>query len=207
MLDLPLNWIELAGYVASALVLVTFWMQTLLSLRVMAILSNVVFIVFALGAGLMPVLVLHAALLPLNLYRIRQHVNAYRRVRATAEAQAEVEALMPFMRPKDLPAGAVLFLKGDRADRIYYISKGAVDLPELGKTLGPGNLLGEVGLFTPDRTRTGSAVCAEDCELLVMSDGDIVHHCIADPSFGLFLTKLIAGRMAENQRNVTGFFK
>jgi CRP-like cAMP-binding protein len=59
--------------------------------------------------------------------------------------------------------------------------------------------LGEVGVFAPDRLRTASAVCAEDCELFVMNDREIVRLCLRDPAFGLFLTRLIAGRMAENQ--------
>lgn len=194
-----MNWVEITGYTASALVFISFYMKTLIWLRLIAILASVVFIVYARAIDLMPVLLLHCALLPLNLYRTYEQFFAYRRVRATATGSAEVEALVPLMRRRHSPSGTVLFLKGDRAEEIYYLSAGTVDIPELGKTLEPGALFGEVGLFTPDQTRTASAVCGEACELMVIGQRDIVRHCMKEPAFGLYLTKLIAGRMAENQ--------
>jgi hypothetical protein len=63
---------ELLGYVASALVLTTFWMRRMVMLRAVAIASNVAFIAYGFLAGIMPVLLLHALLLPLNLYRVVQ---------------------------------------------------------------------------------------------------------------------------------------
>jgi CRP/FNR family cyclic AMP-dependent transcriptional regulator len=41
-----MNWIEAAGYLASALVLATFCMKTMIPLRGAAICSNVAFIVY-----------------------------------------------------------------------------------------------------------------------------------------------------------------
>jgi hypothetical protein len=196
---IAVDWVDLLSYVGSALLVLTFFMKTILPLRLAAIAASAVFILYGLSAGLWSLLLLHGLLLPLNLFRMGQHVTAYRRVRASTDQPAEVEALVPLMRRQLSPSGSVLFLKGDHADKIFYISKGSVDIPEVGKTLEPGTLFGEVGLFTPNQCRTASAVCAEDCELLVISDNDIVRHCLKDPAFGLFLTKLIAGRMAENQ--------
>lgn len=193
------GWIELAGYLACGLVFLTFCMKTLIPLRVLAIVSNVAFIFYALGAGLMPVLLLHAALLPLNLWRTVQVMQTYKRIRRVAMGEAEVDALLPLMLQRLGPKHEVLFRKGDRAEEVFYICKGHVRVPELGKTLGPGTLFGEMGLFTPDRCRTASAVCDEDCDLLVMTDKDIMRRCLDEPSFGLFLTKLIAARMVENQ--------
>lgn len=63
---------DLDGYVASALVLVTFSMRSMRALRVVAIASNVAFIFYALVADLHPILVLHATLLPLNIVRLAQ---------------------------------------------------------------------------------------------------------------------------------------
>ena len=63
------------GYVASALVLATFSMKNMRSLRIVAILSNVAFIIFALKAGVRPVLVLHTILVPLNIWRLMQSLR------------------------------------------------------------------------------------------------------------------------------------
>lgn len=194
-----IEWVGLLGYAGAALLVLTFSMKSLLPLRSAAIAASAVFIVLAIGTGQWVQLVLHLILLPLNVYRIVQHLSAYRQVQRTADARAEVETIVPLMKQKHYASGTVLFLKGDRAEEIYYISSGSVDIPEVGKTLEAGALFGEVGLFTPSQTRTASAVCAEDCDLMVISDKDIVRHCMKEPSFGLYLTKLIAGRMAENQ--------
>jgi hypothetical protein len=60
------------GFVASALVLITFTMKDMRLLRITAIFSNIAFIVYAEGHQLVPVLGLHIALLPLNLFRLMQ---------------------------------------------------------------------------------------------------------------------------------------
>ncbi len=63
---------ELIGYLASLLVLTTFCMRDMVALRVVAIASNIAFITYAVLAGIGPVLLLHAALLPVNLLRLAQ---------------------------------------------------------------------------------------------------------------------------------------
>jgi hypothetical protein len=63
---------ELTGFVASALVLMTFTMKDMRLLRITAIFSNIAFIVYAESHQLYPVLVLHIVLLPLNIFRLMQ---------------------------------------------------------------------------------------------------------------------------------------
>jgi len=63
---------DLLGYAAASLVLITFLAQRMATLRALAIASNVLFIAYALVAGLPPVLVLHVLLLPLNAWRLWQ---------------------------------------------------------------------------------------------------------------------------------------
>ena len=70
---------ELIGYLASLLVLMTFCMSGMVSLRAIAIASNVAFICYAALAGISPVLLLHALLLPMNIYRLVQAVIERRR--------------------------------------------------------------------------------------------------------------------------------
>jgi hypothetical protein len=70
---------EIAAWLASVLVFTTFFMKTMILLRVVAVISNVAFIAYAL-LGLrygifekvLPILVLHSLLLPLNLLRVRE---------------------------------------------------------------------------------------------------------------------------------------
>jgi len=71
---------ELIGYLASLLVLATFCMSGMVPLRAIAIASNVAFIGYAALEDISPVLVLHAILLPMNVYRLLQAVRARRDV-------------------------------------------------------------------------------------------------------------------------------
>jgi hypothetical protein len=64
-----MNTWDAIGYVASTLVLTAFGMKSIIPLRVVAMCSNLVFIIYGLGLGLSPIWSLHAALLPLNAWR------------------------------------------------------------------------------------------------------------------------------------------
>ena len=64
--------VDRLGFNASGLVLATFCMKRLVPLRVLAITSNVTFILYGYRAGIEPVLVLHLILLPVNAFRLTQ---------------------------------------------------------------------------------------------------------------------------------------
>jgi hypothetical protein len=66
---------DLLGWVASLLTLITFAQTNMLPLRVTAILANVFFIAYGAMGHVLPVLTLHAILLPLNSARLIAHVG------------------------------------------------------------------------------------------------------------------------------------
>ena len=70
-----MSWIDYVGFLAALTVLATFCMDTILPLRGLAILSNILFIVYGIGEQLYPVLLLHALLLPINISKIVQLVR------------------------------------------------------------------------------------------------------------------------------------
>jgi hypothetical protein len=61
---------DILGYAASLAVLATFTVRGMVPLRILAILSNVLFIVYGYEAHIHPVLLLHLALLPINFIRL-----------------------------------------------------------------------------------------------------------------------------------------
>jgi hypothetical protein len=63
---------EAIGYVAASLVLATFCMRSMRALRYAAIASNLAFITYGYFDDLMPVLLLHLLLLPVNIRRLIQ---------------------------------------------------------------------------------------------------------------------------------------
>jgi hypothetical protein len=58
------------GYAASSAVLASFLMRSMVPLRLVAILSNLLFLSYGYFAQIQPVFVLHAALLPINVARL-----------------------------------------------------------------------------------------------------------------------------------------
>ncbi|MEL6766098.1 MAG: cyclic nucleotide-binding domain-containing protein [Pseudomonadota bacterium] len=198
--DILADWAELAGYLASGLVFLTFCMKTLIPLRVVAILSNIAFIAYSWGAGLLPVLILHAALLPLNLVRTAQQIRLRNRVRAAARGDISIETLIPFMERRHCPRGEILFRKGDPANFMFYLANGRVALQEVEKTLEPGVLVGEIGLFAEDGRRMATVRCIEPCEICVLTRTEVQRLFYEQPAFGFFITRLITSRLLENQR-------
>jgi hypothetical protein len=57
---------QLIGLLAGGCVLATFCMQSMVALRAFAIASNVLFIVYGASADLLPIVLLHVILLPIN---------------------------------------------------------------------------------------------------------------------------------------------
>jgi CRP/FNR family transcriptional regulator, cyclic AMP receptor protein len=61
---------DVLGYAASLAVLATFLTRTMVPLRLIAILSNILFLAFGYVQNIHPVLFLHMALLPINVWRL-----------------------------------------------------------------------------------------------------------------------------------------
>lgn len=67
------DWLrDACGYFAGSLVLSSFSVTSMRRLRWLGIASNVSFISYAIMAGMLPILILHSLLLPINLFRLYQ---------------------------------------------------------------------------------------------------------------------------------------
>jgi CRP/FNR family transcriptional regulator, cyclic AMP receptor protein len=191
--------IVIAGWLSAVLVFSSFFMRTMIPLRTVAVCSNIAFITYALlglrygvFGRVYPILVLHAALLPLNLIRLRQLKGLLRAVREASEDET-IRSLVPYMQTDSRGAGEVLFEKGEPADRLYIIERGRVRFPEIGKVMSDGEVFGEVGLFAPHKVRTLSAMCDSDCRLYTITREKVLELYYQNPRFGFFLIRLMAG--------------
>jgi len=90
------------GWAASAAVLATFCMNTMMPLRVLAIISNVLFCAFGALAHIFPVLILHAILLPVNVVRLVQIRRVVHGMQAAENSELSVQSLFPFMSRRTL---------------------------------------------------------------------------------------------------------
>jgi CRP/FNR family transcriptional regulator, cyclic AMP receptor protein len=115
---------EMAGYLAALLVFLTFYMKTMIPLRLVGICSNCIFITYGYLGGLHPVLVLHLILLPLNGLRLREMLRLTRDVRGATQADLNMDWLKPFTSVRRFNRGDVLFRKGDAADAMCFVVSG-----------------------------------------------------------------------------------
>ena len=195
MSGLAIRWVDAAGYLASLLVLATFCMRTMTALRVAAIGSNFCFIGYGLAAHLYPVLLLHAVLLPLNAARTLEMLRLTRRIEVAAKGDLSFEPLRPFMKVERYVNGDILFYKGDFADRMFVVTTGKLLVDEVNITLSPGDLVGEIGVFSSEQVRTSTVRCLSDVELMSIAKQHIAEICFQNPGITFYLLSLITNRL------------
>jgi signal-transduction protein with cAMP-binding, CBS, and nucleotidyltransferase domain len=123
------------------------------------------------------------------------------KIRAALHGETPIGELLSSMSKRSFKRNQLLFRKGDPSQEIYYVSRGTIHLEEIGADLGPGNLLGEIGLFTPNGQRTCTARCKTDAELLVIPAERALQIYCQDPEFAVYVTHLLAARlMADKAR-------
>jgi CRP/FNR family transcriptional regulator, cyclic AMP receptor protein len=191
--------------VAGALVIAGAFVKTMIPLRWLAVGSNIGFIAYGLAHPAPLMVVLHAVLLPANLWRVGQMVRLTRRVNASvADAQQLEIWLRPYMRARSYRAGQRVFGVGDAADRLYFVVSGTVELPDVGRTLQAGQMFGEIAFFAPDRRRSSSARCVTRCQLMSIDEDTFRQLVYQNPDFGLEVVRLIAGRLSADVMRLSG---
>ncbi len=194
-----------SGGVAGALIIAGTMVKTILPLRWLAVASNIGFIVYGAVQPAPMVLLLHAALLPINLFRAREMMRMIRRVRGAADAGEHLALwLKPYMKLKRLRAGAVLFRQGDTADHLYFLAEGRIEFVERGRVIEPGRLFGEIAFFAPDRRRTSTARCLTPCKVLRIDESTFKQLYYQNPDFGFEVVRLIAARLGDDVRRLEG---
>ena len=193
-----MHWYDLLGYLGSVLMFSTFYMKTMIPLRLVGIAANVSMIVYTAAAGIYPVLILQACLLPLNVLRLVQMRRLIDRVAEASTKDFKLDALVPFMTHEHHVAGQVLFRKGEKSDKLYLIQRGGVRLQEIGHVVGQGDMLGEIGILSPNNRRTATAVCEGDTDVLTLTEDKVLQMYYQDPKFGFYLVRLIIQRLLHN---------
>lgn len=195
---------QMVAWMAAALIFLSFFMKTIVPLRTLGVVSNLVFIVYALMGihfgifdKVLPILVVHIALLPLNVMRLRQVQETIRSVQAMSRGRASLDVLIPYMKHERIQRGQWLFRKGDAADRLFILKTGRIKLIEFDKTLEAGTVFGEVGIFSESAVRTSSALSDEDCELYSFTSEKAIELFYQDPRFGFSIVRALARYVSE----------
>ena len=189
---------QLLGYAAAACVFVTFYMKTMVPLRVAGIVSNLLFIGYGYMELAYPVLFLHVVLLPLNILRLHQMRRLIKQIEAATGDDSNFKWVKPFTSTLTHRAGETVFHKGDPADEMFFIVSGRFEVKERDTSLKVGDVFGELGLLSPSQARTASVVCIEDGQLLRISYEQVKQLYLEDPQFGFYLLHLVSRRLFEN---------
>jgi hypothetical protein len=190
----------LAVLVATALMVVSSFVKTMIPLRWLGVGGNVGFLIYGVLHPSLPMLLLNGILLPINTYRAIEMIRLTRRVLATA-AEGTGVWLQPYMMRTRRKAGDVLFRKGDTAEHLYFLAEGRIEFVEIGVVIEPGTMFGEIAFFAPDRRRTGTARCVNACTVLTIDESTVKQLYYQNPDFGFQLMALVAGRLtADVQR-------
>jgi len=189
---------EFVGVAAAAASLYAANSRTIVPLRVAAIVANALAMAYSFMHGTYPTFVLNAVLLPLNAWRLHQMLKLIRDIDAAARSDLNADWLLPYMRPQRFKAGDIMMKRGEYAHGAFYVTVGEVELVEFGKTVGPGSLLGEIGLFTPDGLRIATARCKTDVEAARIDYDQFKQLYFQNPEFGFRLLHLIVGRLQES---------
>lgn len=193
------------GFIGAALTLASYSMKSMLPLRLVALASNVFFVIYGIYEAAIPTLVLYAVLIPIN---AKKTLDIRRLIRDMERAKADspiAEWLLPHMKPLQAKAGDVLWRQGDRATEMIYVEAGQLRLVEYDELLGPGSLVGEIGLFSPDSKRTRTITCETDCELYSLSSEGMAQLYYLNPKLGFHVMRLVVARLlrdANQPRNV-----
>ena len=97
-------------------------------------------------------------------------------------------------------AGHVLFRKGDPGSALYLILDGEVDIlnqeGRLVTRLGPARCFGEVALLD-NKGRTATAVCFNDCRMLMISSNDFDEILETYPMLYRNIVQVLTGWLRE----------
>ena len=183
---------------ASIFLVASSTMRTMIPLRLFSILTNLVLIATAIPAHNYVLIVVQAAMLVLNSYRLHQMLQLVRDVKRSVSSNLSMDWLKPFMTERKCNAGEMLFYKDEKADSMFYIVSGRYRLVESGIEVPVGAITGEFGMLSPSNVRTQSLECIESGVILSVTYDQVEQLYVQNPAFGFYFLKLVTARLFQN---------
>ena len=93
--------------------------------------------------------------------------------------------------------GAAVFRKGDRANGMYVVRSGKIDIHDGAityETVGPGNIFGEMAMVD-GCPRSASARAATDCQLIWIDNGAFMRLVDRSPAFAVRVMRVMGRRL------------
>jgi CRP-like cAMP-binding protein len=83
---------------------------------------------------------------------------------------------------------------------VIYVAEGFLKLAEIGTRIGPTEMAGEIGLFSPDKRRTQTLVCETDAELYELTDEMLFQLYYQHPKLGFYVMGRVVERLIMDVR-------
>lgn len=182
-----------------ALVAAGSFARNMVPLRALTVASQVAFVAAACVAPNVVAIAAYLLLIPLNTWRLLEIVRLTRRVEA-ASTRDRLSGLWlkPYMRSRRLAPGTVLFRAGDSADELYWLVAGELRFEEIGELQPVGEMFGEIAFFSPRRTRSLTAVCVSECEVMGIQEAAFKQLYYQSPELAFRVSNLIAERLSAD---------
>ena len=115
----------------------------------------------------------------------------------------EIQTLSQVLHLRQYPAGAILFHAGDAGDSLAIIVEGEIEAihgidtenERLLSRLKPGDFLGEMSLFNPERQRSASVRALTDVQLLEMMHTDFEALLARQPNLAVYILREMSNRL------------
>lgn len=193
--------IEIIGWVASLATIAAYTVNTMMPLRILAIVSSLCFAVYAILIQSWPLLGMELVLLPINCFRLWQILSLQKRLAQAEEAgEDDFSVIKAYGKARNIATGTLIFERGDPAGQLYYIDTGQVVIEDIGVTVSAGNIFGEIAFFTDAARRTATARCTEDARVYEIDKKRFMRLQFEDPSFGLSVMRTITRRLITNNK-------
>jgi CRP/FNR family transcriptional regulator, cyclic AMP receptor protein len=122
------------------------------------------------------------------------------------DVQAPISRICKLCAPGDiigLAAGAVLFREGDDADAMYVVKTGRLRILSgnaILEDVGPGGILGEMGIIERDMPRSATAIACTRSELFRIDSPAFLSLIATTPDFAVTVMQVMARRLRVMNR-------
>lgn len=113
----------------------------------------------------------------------------------------EIAEIMPYLRSRNVPAGAMIVRKGEAAQSMFFIASGevSVEIPGGGIRLGEGQFFGEMAILRQSR-RTADVRAVQATKLLVLDAADFHALVERNPDIGRRVTEVAEKRSEKKAK-------
>lgn len=191
--------IEALGLLAALASLFAYLSDSMVPLRIAAIIANALFAVYFYEKDLFPQFVLNVALTPLNVFKLWKVRRLLRAVREASRTDFNFDWLKPYMTPQKIRAGDTLYECGDDATDAFIVVSGTLLVVERGIELSRGAFFGEMALFSEDNKRTAGIRAITDADLLRIHYAGLMEMTAENPVFAFYVMRLLVRRSQYNE--------